>query len=84
MSQYGQTFVPRDYVPITPNNTTELPGFGGLLITGTGAIVVRFQGGSADRTITIASAPFVLHGYIQHVRATGTTVTAANIFGLLQ
>lgn len=86
MNTYGEPFVPRDYVPITTGATDFAGGavYAGLLITATGTIVVRFQGGNADRTINIPSAPFILPGYVTGVRTTGTNISAANIFGLLQ
>lgn len=82
MSKY-KPFVPRDYVPITTSDTAELPLYGGLLITATGNVSVEFELGAA-RTIPVASVPFVLPGFVKKVRATGTTVPANNIFGLLQ
>jgi hypothetical protein len=69
--------VPSDYVPVTPNDSSDLAvRAGGLYIGGTaGNIVVRTGlGGTTSRTIAVAANSFI-PGEFTRVLSTGTTAT---------
>lgn len=69
----------RDWIPVTPNNSTDNMGVSslnqvvGFYVTVGGAVVFTVDG--VDRTVTFPSNFYVTCAGVSRIKATGTTAT---------
>ncbi len=78
--QPGLTSPPEDYIPVTPNDSTDLTYTSrALYVTGLGNVEVITKAGNT-RVIPIVAVPTYLIGRFTRVKAASTTVSAGNIF----
>jgi len=69
--------IPSDYVPVTPNDSTDnVPTSGviGLYVGGAGDVVITNNAGF-DRTIAVTDSAYLPLMSLTRVKSTGTTAT---------
>ena len=76
----GTNGLPKDYAPVTPNNSTNNLPSGqiiGFYVVGGGNIVITNSAG-VDRTLTVGDLSFTPFVGATRVKSTGTTATGIN------
>jgi hypothetical protein len=71
----------RGCVIITPHDTDEIDATSGIVSNSGGDITCRFEDSDTDVTLTL-NAGLAYRYSITHVRSTGTTTAANDLFGL--
>ena len=79
MPRHFANDVPKDWVPITPDDDTDLDGIMSLYVFGAGTLSVVTADGNI-RNLPTVQANWEFKCQVKRVRSTGTT--ASNIWGM--